>query len=179
LKFELPEKASTILSMIQELLSTAAVASLPLVEQRLAIPLGFFSWDLTIWQAVLAGTGGNIISVGFVLWLWPKLAQFARKHSPFCDRILTKIFANTRAKHSHNVKTWGNIFLIFFVMLPVPGSGGWSGSLVAWLFGFSYWRAMKLITIGLILGGIIIAIAIVGVDQSIQYFTEVIEEDLL
>ena len=165
--------------MIQELFATAAISGLPLVEQRLAIPLGFFSWGLPIWQAVLAGTIGNILSIGIVLWLWPQIARFAREHSPFCDRILQKIFTKTRAKHSHSLKTWGSVFLIFFVMLPIPGSGGWSGSLVAWLFGFSYWRAMKLISIGLILGGIIVAVVTVGVDQSIQFFSEVIEEDLL
>lgn len=59
-------------------------------------------------------------------------------------------------------------------MLPIPGSGGWSGALVSWLFGFKYWHAMKLISLGLILGGILIAIATVGVDQSIQFFTETI-----
>ena len=162
--------------MIQEIFATAAVASLPLVEQRLAIPLGYFSWDLTIGQAVLAGVIGNIVSVAIVLWLLPIITAFVAKHSLLCNRILQKIFAKTRAKHSHKFETWGQVFLIVFVMIPLPGSGGWTGALVAWLFGVKYWVAMKYISIGLILGALIVAGMTVGAEETFQLFSEVFVE---
>lgn len=174
LKFETKRVPS--LAMIQSFLATIAVATLPLVEQRLAIPFGFFSQHLSIWNALLAGIIGNVVSVGIVLWLWPIVARFAAKHSPICDRFLQRLFARTRKKHSHQFTTWGSIFLIFFVMLPIPGSGGWSGSLVAWLFGVPYWRAMKLIFIGLILGAFLVAGMTVGIDESLQILNEFVSE---
>lgn len=162
--------------MIQSLLLTVAIATLPLVEQRLAIPFGFFSQGLNIWTALFAGMIGNILSVGVVLWLWPIVARFARKNSPTCDRFLQRLFARTRKKHTHQFNTWGSVFLIFFVMLPIPGSGGWSGSLVAWLFGVPYKKAMGLISIGLILGAFIVAGMTIGIDESIRIINESLSE---
>lgn len=153
--------------MIESILTTIAVASLPLVEQRLAIPFGFFSQDLPIWIATTAGLIGNVASVAIVLWLWPIIAKLAAKYSPFCNRILQKIFEKTRTKHSHKFHTWGSIFLVFFVMLPIPGSGGWSGSLIAWLFGETYGKALALISLGLLLGALIIAGMTIGADELI------------
>ncbi len=160
--------------MIESLLYTFGVACLPLVEQRLAIPLGYTIWDLSIWEAALAGTTGNILSVALVLWLLPHATIRIGKYCPPVDRIIQKIFAKTRAKHSHKFNTVGAIFLITFVMLPIPGSGGWSGALIAWLFGVEYKEAMKLIITGLILGAIIISALTYGVTESVQTITEVV-----
>lgn len=164
--------------MIKSILATVFIATLPLVEQRLAIPFGFFSQDLSIWYATIAGLIGNVISVGIILWLWPSIAKFAAKHSPLCNKFLQKLFARTRSKHSHQFNTWGGIFLIFFVMLPIPGSGGWSGSLVAWLFGVPYRKAITLIFIGLFLGSLVVAGMTVGVDESIKIINEFVSEPL-
>ncbi len=155
------------------MLATAAVAGIPIGEQRLAIPVGFFSWNLTIWQSVLAAIIGNIITVGIVLWILPIVAKLITKHSPFCDKILQKIFAHTRAKHTHRFDAWGNIFIIFFVMIPFPGSGGWTGALISWLFGIKYWRAMTLISLGLIFGAIIVAGMTIGAEESFSFLNEV------
>jgi uncharacterized membrane protein len=171
IKFEVLIKESNIHIMIKDFFSTAIIAGLPILELRFAIPWGFFQYNLPLWFSTIASLSGNIIAVGIVLWLWPHIANFARKHSPFCDKILQKIFHKTRNKHSRNFETWGNLFLIFFVMLPIPGSGGWSGALVAWLFGIKYTKAITLISIGLILGGIIVAGMTIGADESIAFFT--------
>lgn len=165
--------------MIKSILATVSIAALPLVEQRLAIPFGFFSQDLSLLCATISGFVGNVVSVGIVLWLWPVLAKFARKYSPRCNHFLQKLFTRTRIKHSHKFDTWGSIFLIFFVMLPIPGSGGWSGSLVAWLFGVPYRKAITLIFIGLFLGALIVAGMTVGVDESIKIINEFVSEPSL
>ncbi|MCF7847152.1 MAG: small multi-drug export protein [Candidatus Gracilibacteria bacterium] len=155
------------------LLKTGLLATLPLVEQRLAIPMGYFAFGLSIWTATGVAILFNTVSVAIVLWLWPKIAALCARHLPFFDRILQKIFARTRAKNSRKMKIWGAIFLIFFVAVPLPGSGGWSGSLVAWLFGVPYWQAMRLIALGLVIGGIVVAGLTVGVDGILNLFSEV------
>ncbi len=154
--------------MFWAFVQTCFLASLPLVEQRLAIPVGHLSLGLPIVYATLAGIIANIISVGIVLWILPHATKYCEKHSPRFHRVLQKIYAKTREKHSKKLKIWGEIFLVFFVAVPVPGSGGWSGSLIAFLFGIPYIKAMKLIGMGLFLGGIFVAVLTVGINEAVQ-----------
>lgn len=162
--------------MFWAFIKTAFLASLPLVEQRLAIPMGHISFGLPIVYAALAGILSNIISVAVVLWLLPHITKYGEKYSPPFHRFLQKIYAKTREKHSKKMKIWGEVFLIFFVAMPIPGSGGWSGSLIAFLFGIPYTRAMKLISIGLILGGILVASLTIGINEAVQFFKHIPKE---
>ena len=159
--------------MFLAFLKTCILASLPLVEQRLAIPMGHFAFGLPIIMATIAGIAANILSVGVVLWFLPTVTKYCAKNSPRFHKILQKIYTKTRAKHSTRIKLWGEASLIFFVAVPIPGSGGWSGSLVAFLFGIPYWRAMRLISIGLVIGGIIVAILTVGINEAVQFFHQI------
>ncbi len=161
--------------MTWELLQTAFLATLPLVEQRLAIPVGYFSFHLPIGWVTLVAVISNIVSVGIVLWLLPIITKLCEKHSPSFHRFLEKIYNKTHAKHSHNIQVWGEIFLIFFVAVPIPGSGGWMGALIAFLFGVKYRTAMKLISIGLIIGGVIVATLTIGVDGALNFFQNIPE----
>jgi uncharacterized membrane protein len=166
----------TIEPMFWAISKTAFLASLPLVEQRLAIPMGHLSFDLPILLAATVGIVANIVSVGIVLWLLPIITKYCEKHHPPFHRFLQKIYTKTRTKHSHKLQLWGEIFLIFFVAVPLPGSGGWSGSLIAFLFGIPYRRAMKLISIGLIIGGILVAVLTVGINGAIQLIQDIPQE---
>ena len=56
------------------------------------------------------------------------------------------------------MEVFGDIALIVFVAIPLPGSGAWTGSLVAYLFGVKYKKALLLISIGVALSGIIVAL---------------------
>jgi len=62
------------------------------------------------------------------------------------------------------------IALILFVAIPLPGSGGWTGALIAYLFGLSYWKSIKFITIGLAIAGVAVGLLTVGVDSLIGVF---------
>ncbi len=161
--------------MIRAFFVTVGVATLPLIEQRAAIPLGVLSFDLSLGQAVLAGIIGNILAVAIVLWVLPIVMRLAEKHWSWFHQFFQKIFMKTHAKHSHKFNTWGHVFLVFFVILPLPGSGGWTGALLAWLFGVSYWTALKLIALGIVLGAFVIAIMTLGIEESWRMFNEVVE----
>jgi uncharacterized membrane protein len=138
--------------------------------------VGYFSFHLPIGWVTLVAVFSNIVSVGIVLWLLPIITKLCEKHSPSFHKFLERIYAKTRTKHSHNIQVWGEIFLIFFVAVPVPGSGGWTGALIAFLFGVRYRTAMKLISIGLLIGGIIVATLTIGVDGALGLFQDIPEE---
>lgn len=152
------------------LLYTAGVSMLPLVEQRLGIPLGYAHFDLPILHATAAGIIGNTLAAAIVLWAWPIVARWSRRF-PWCDKFLNKLFERTQKHHSKKMQTWGALALIFFVAVPLPGSGGWTGALVAWAFGVPYKKALGLITAGLVIGGATMAALTVGVDGAIQWIS--------
>lgn len=155
--------------MLNGILYTFWLAMLPLTELRLAIPFGYSHFDLDIWLAVFAGISGNILVVALILFILPFVIKLFWQVALFRG-ILEKIFSKTRNKYSGKISHWGEIALILFVAIPLPGSGGWTGALIAYLFGLSYWKSMKFISIGLIIAGFVVGLLTVGIDSFIQLF---------
>ncbi len=142
---------------------------IPLTELRLAIPFGYAQFDLNIWLIVLAGILGNIFVVALVLLLLPLIVNFFWQIAVFRE-ILEIIFKHTRHKYSGKISRWGEIALILFVAIPLPGSGGWTGALIAYLFGLSYWKSMKFISIGLTIAGVLVGLLTIGIDKFVNLF---------
>ncbi len=149
---------------------------MPFVELRLAIPLAYLKFELPIIEATLVAVVAGIILTMTILWLLPHVVRFFEKHSPLFDRIVKKIFEKTRSRHSHKMAIVGDIFLVLFVSVPLPGSGAWSGSLIAFLFGVRYWTAVKLISAGVVISGVIVAILTLGGYEAWQFFSEAARE---
>lgn len=137
-------------------------AMIPVTELRGAIPLGFLL-GLPAESAFLWALLGNIVPCLFIVWILGPISALLMKYSSFFDRFFTKLFKNTREKHTDKLSKYGAIILIVFVAIPLPGSGGWTGSLVAFLFGIPYWKAIGYISLGLTMAGIIITMGITGV----------------
>lgn len=133
------------------------LSALPLIESRLAIPYGILQFELGVWEVLIVSLFGNILSVGIVLWVLPFFANYFRKRSVWIDKVLTLLFEKTQKKHSQNVKLWGDLFLVLFVSVPLPGSGGWTAALVAFVFGFPFLRSFVLISLGLVIAGVLVA----------------------
>lgn len=135
---------------------------LPVTELRGAIPLGFAmglpAESVFVWALI-----GNILPCFLILWVLGPISKFLMRHSAFFERFFTKLFNKTRTKHQKNIIKYGPLFLIIFVAIPLPGSGGWTGSLLAFLFGFKYWKSMGYITTGLTMAALIITLSINGV----------------
>ena len=134
---------------------------LPITELRGAIPLGFaigLSPETTFFWALI----GNILPCFFILWILGPISKFLMRHSQFFKSFFTKLFNKTKIKHEETLIKYGAIFLIIFVAIPLPGSGGWTGSLLAFLFGIKYWKAMGYIATGLTIAALIITLSING-----------------
>ena len=155
--------------MFNGILQTFLISMLPLIELRLGIPFGYARFDLHILLASIVATLGTILSVAILLRCLPIIIKLSLKVS-FLKKILEKVFEKTRAKHSEKLIHLGEIALVIFVAVPIPGSGGWGGALIAYLFGLSYWKALKFISIGLVFAALIVALLTVGIDKIIQLF---------
>lgn len=136
-------------------LTTFLLAMTPVGELRAAIPWGLTFGHLSATEVFCLAVAGNILAAALVILILPILTKFARKHFPPLDKLLQKIFTKTRKKHSQNFLRFEEIFLVILVALPLPGSGGYTGALVAWLFGVKPKTAIALISLGIFFAGLL------------------------
>lgn len=141
----------------ENILKTIIWASTPFVEMRASIPLGYLHYNLTIFEATFFSLLSIIITTILLTLAVPPCIQFIKQKNRWARLILEKILEKTRTKHSKRMHILGDILLILFVAIPLPGSGAWSGVLIAYVFGISKKKSIFLISFGLIISGIIIA----------------------
>jgi uncharacterized membrane protein len=141
----------------------------PLGELRTAIPLGIFLGMQPFWS-FFWGELGDLLAVMVVLYLLGPVSQWLMKHSKLCHRTFTKIFNHTRNKHSIRLKKMGTFFLVLLTALPIPGTGGYTGALLAFTFDLPYWQSIALILAGNIIAGILVMIGAGSVMELIKIF---------
>jgi uncharacterized membrane protein len=81
------------------------------------------------------------------------------------DRFFTWLFSRTRRKHSRSFERWRDLALCFFVAIPLPGTGAWSGALAAFVFGVPFRRAMVAITCGVLIAGVVVTLVVYFVSS--------------
>lgn len=137
-------------------LATFLTAMTPVGELRAAIPLALGVYKMSPLSAFFWSVAGNIFVVFIILALIKPVSEFLSSHFRIFDRIIKYLFARTRRNFSSTQEKWGALALVVFVAIPFPATGGWSGALVAYLFGIPFWRALFLISTGVIIAGIIV-----------------------
>ena len=141
-----------------------ALAAFPILEMRGAMPVGKLL-GLPMEANFFWSIAGCILPVFFILKFLDPVSKFLMKHSKWFNRLLTGIFAKTRARHNKRFDEAGAIILILATAIPLPGFGAWTGALIAYLFDVHYWKAILLIFIGVIIMAIILALTIESVSQ--------------
>ncbi len=133
----------------------AIVSALPIVELRLSIPLAFFLHIPLVYAFPLAIIG-NLIPVPFLLLFWNYIAR-ALGRVPLLNRGLDWILEHTR-RRGKIVEKYERMGLILLVAIPLPGTGAWTASIVAFLFGLPFKRSLISITIGVLIAGVIVTV---------------------
>ncbi len=137
-------------------------SALPVTELRVTIPLAL-SNGMSVQRAFMLAVIGNIIPiVPLLLWLEP-ISNWLRQY-PFLDSLFQNILLRTR-RRGNKVRRYGAIGLMLFVAIPFPGTGAWSGAVLAWLLGLPVFSSAVVISFGVVLAGIIVALASAGVIQ--------------
>lgn len=138
-------------------LITFLSSMIPIGELRTAIPFAINVLGLPKEIAFIWAVLGNMVPVFILLKLLDPIAKLLMKYSKPLHDILQKLFSKTRIKHSKKFERYEALFLPLFVAIPLPGSGAWTGILIAFVFGIPYWKSVGLIGLGVLIAGIIIA----------------------
>lgn len=144
---------------------TFIVAMLPVFELRGAIPVGVLL-GLPVWKAAVISLIGNMLPVPFIIAFVRVVFNWIRAHikwlAGFVDRMEAKAEKN-REKIMRGI-FWG---LLIFVAIPLPGTGAWTGAMIAALLDIRMSRALPSICVGVLIAGIIITLATAGVIQLV------------
>lgn len=130
------------------------LAATPIGELRAAIPVAIKDLDLSWPLAFIVAYGGNLLPVPFILLLLDPASRLVSRVGIF-RRILEWIFDRSR-RRGGIVEKYGTIGLVLFVAIPLPVTGAWTGSIVAFLLGMEFKRAFPAIALGVFIAGVIV-----------------------
>ena len=147
---------------VGKVLTTFLVSMLPVVELRGAIPIGA-GLGLPVWQAAVISMIGNLLPVPFIIAFVRTVMDWLRQRSDRARRFvawLEKKGTGKRADRVRQAKFWG---LLLFVAIPLPGTGAWTGALVAVLLNMRMKNSLPPIILGVLVAGLLVSLATAGV----------------
>lgn len=145
------------------MLKTLVTAMLPILEIRGAIPVGVAS-GLDPWLAFAVGFVGNILPIPILILLTRKVIEWLKKHNVLVK--LTAWLENKGSKGAQKVQRYSFWGLFILVAIPLPGTGAWTGALVASLLDMRLKRALPAIAMGVAVAGLIVLLVTYGVISA-------------
>ena len=142
------------ISIIPNEILIMAISMIPVIELRGAIPVAF-AMGMEWWKALILCVIGNLIPVPFVVVYMRPLFNFFRK-SRFFVGIIDWLEKRTMKK-ADTVLKYSAIALFAFVAIPLPGTGAWTGAMIAAILGMRLKHAMPAITAGVLTAGVIMS----------------------
>lgn len=145
---------------------TFVISLLPVLELRGGL-LAAGALNLNPVVAYIISIIGNLLPIPFILLFLNKIFDWMRKFK-FFSKIVEKLEAKAQ-KHKDKFEKGEFIALILFVGIPLPGTGAWTGSLIASLIGMDKKKAMLAIILGVLMASVIMMILSYGVLNNIMY----------
>lgn len=148
-----------------EFIWTVLVSMVPVVELRGGIPFGTAA-GLPVWLAYLAAVIGNIIPAPFIIVYIRRVFQWMRRRLPRFNGVVDALERKAHLKGT-TVNRYKYLGLAIFVAIPLPGTGAWTGALVAAFLDMPLRRAMPSIAAGVLVAGLAISLLTFGVTAII------------
>lgn len=150
---------------IGQFMSVLFTAMLPVLELRAAIPFGA-SLRLPFIPVVLVSIIGNMLPVPFILLLMRHILNWMRS-IPRMAILAEKIETRAHLK-SQNVKKYRWLGLCILVAIPLPGTGAWTGAMVATVLNMRLRDALPSIFLGVCIAAALVSMATLGVVSFIH-----------
>lgn len=112
--------------------------------------------DVDLVKALVICYIGNVLPIPFILLFIRKIFKFLKRFKATRGLIEKLEVRSMRKKES--VLRWRNWGLLFFVAVPLPGTGGWTGSLIAALLDIRIRNSFPIIALGILIADLIMAI---------------------
>lgn len=146
--------------------ATFFMSMLPVGELRVGLPYGI-AQGLSYPLALTASLLGNMVPVPFIIVYIKRVFAWLRKHIPAMDRFITNM-ENKADLKGETVRKYGHWGLLIFVAIPFPGTGAWTGALIAALLDIRTSRATPVIMVGVCIAAAIMTLLTYGVINAVN-----------
>lgn len=154
-------------------IATFLISMVPIIELRGALPIGVLTFHLTYAEAFIISFIGNIIPVYFIVKYIRPIFDLLGKikiFKKFIDWVTEK--ANKKIAENPRLQTATLLGLYLFVAIPLPGTGAWTGALIANFLELKPKKAVPIIFAGVFTAGVIILAITAAANGGIAYLFE-------
>ena len=146
-------------------IATFFISMVPVIELRGGLPYGIgfgLDYPLALTGAIL----GNMLPVPFIIAYISRIFIWLRGKHKKLDDFVTKMERRAHLK-GQKVEKYGPLMLLIFVGIPLPGTGAWTGALIAALLNMRMKQALPCIFLGVLMAAAIITALTFGVIHII------------
>ncbi len=160
---------------MNQLLLAIILSVMPVVELRGGLPLAVdyaLKNNIAIFPIFFLIVALNILVIFLIFFFLDFLHESFMSFSVY-RKIFSLVIKRTRKKADRIEKkmpSYGYLALTLFVALPLPITGAWTGTLIAWLLGLERKKSIPAIALGVCIAGIIVLLASLGVFSLIGFF---------
>lgn len=140
-------------------LTVFIISVLPVLELRGGL-IAAKLLDMDIVRAFIVCYLGNMLPIPFILLFLRKIFDLMRK-SKKLGKIVGKL-EHKAEKHRKTIDKYGAWGLLVLVAIPLPGTGGWTGALVAEIMDIKFKKALPIIALGVLIAGFIVGALFYG-----------------
>ncbi len=151
--------ASTLGRFVSREIVIFIISMIPILELRGGLLVASLL-DVSITTAIPICIAGNIIPIPFILLFIKQIFKWLKKIKLFRG-IIEKLEARAMGK-SESIKKYEFWGLVLFVGIPLPGTGAWTGSLLAALLDIDFKKAVLAELLGIIIATVIMSIVSYG-----------------
>lgn len=150
------------MSVLHAILVTFFVSMVPVLELRGAIPMGV-AGGLSPLMALAIAVVGNMVPIPFLILFTRRVLNWLKDKGRI-GKLVEKL-ENRAAEKSKIVEKYAAIGLCILVAVPLPGTGAWTGALVAAVMGMRLKNALPIILLGVVIAGLIMTVLTYGVTK--------------
>lgn len=149
------------MSVVLKYLTVLGIAAMPVFELRGAVPYGVAA-GLPLPAVLAVSVVGNMLPTPFIILFIRQIFTWMKNKSERLRGIAERLEERAHVKGNMLVK-YETLGLFILVAIPLPGTGAWTGSLVAAIFDLRMKNALPAIFFGVVAAGIIMSVLSYGV----------------
>lgn len=147
--------------MTSKLLLTFLMSMVPVIELRGAIPVGI-GFGLPVWASFVAAVIGNMVPVPIIILFVRKVFAWLRTKSGWLEGKVSWLEGRA-AEKAELIYKYELLGLLILVAIPLPGTGAWTGALVAALLNIRLKVAFPVIFGGVLIAGTVVTCISCGI----------------